>query len=170
MGDQLQEKTICDERSRRWTRNKGGVAACAPKTRGMREKSIWDLKDLSALSNSFVRCDAKRMTEPSRPFPPPRMEGQRWAETGVGVSEAVRFGSRHDTKATCSRSFQLSVKVRASGVRKPPANFFECPEPGSHRPRCPLCSYCDRISALFLPELQNVPASSPSNSELRLRR
>jgi len=43
----------------------------------MREKSIRDLKDLSALSNSFVGCDAKRMTEPRRPFSPPKMEGQR---------------------------------------------------------------------------------------------
>ncbi|KYN07901.1 hypothetical protein ALC62_01083 [Cyphomyrmex costatus] len=95
---------------------------------------------------------------------------QRWKGRGEkereGVSEAVRFGSGHDTKATCSRSFQLSVKVRAFGVRKPLANFFECPESGSHRPRCPLCSYCDRISALFLPELQNVRTFSSANGGL----
>ncbi|KOX70482.1 Lachesin [Melipona quadrifasciata] len=47
------------------------------------------------------------------------------------------------------------LRTRPAGVRKPPANFFECPNPASHRPLCPLCSYCDRISALFLSELQN---------------
>lgn len=64
------------------------------------------------------------------------------------------------------RTFQLSVKVRPAGVRKPPANFFECPKPGSHRPRCPLCSYCDRISALFLSELQNDRRSASSRARV----
>lgn len=85
------------------------------------------------------------------------MRGNGTATSSPERFASVWFGSGHDTKATCSQSFQLSVKVRATGVRKPRANFFECPEVGSHRPRCPLCSYCDRISALFLPELQNVP-------------
>ncbi|KZC06021.1 hypothetical protein WN55_07107 [Dufourea novaeangliae] len=74
-----------------------------------------------------------------------------------------RSDSENDSKATCSRSFQLSVKVRPTGVRKPPANFFECPKPGVvigplplPPSECPLYSYCDRISALFLSELLNV--------------
>ncbi|TGZ49945.1 Uncharacterized protein DBV15_07161 [Temnothorax longispinosus] len=66
-----------------------------------------------------MRCEKNDRAGPS-PFPIPKMEGQR----------GFRSGSGHDTIATCSRSFQLSVKVRAFGVRKPPANFFECPEPG----------------------------------------
>lgn len=101
-----------------------------------------------------MRCEKNDRTESVPLRPTRRWKGKGERKQGRGCPK--RFGLVRDTKATCSRSFQLSVKVQASGVRKPPANFFECPEPGSHRPRCPLCSYCDRISALFLPELQNV--------------
>lgn len=42
------------------------------------EKSIRDLKELSAPGNSFVGCDAKRMTGTrAETLPYPKMEGQR---------------------------------------------------------------------------------------------
>lgn len=75
---------------------RSAIEADARERRGEDEKSIRDLKELSAPGNSFVGRDAKRMTEP------PETQGERKLYDGFG----------YDTKATCSRSFQLSVKVR----------------------------------------------------------
>lgn len=64
---------ISYERGRTIDAERGRTATFA---RGEDEESIRDLKELSAPGNSFVECDAKRMTEPSRPSLP-KTRGER---------------------------------------------------------------------------------------------
>lgn len=70
--------------------------------------------------------------------------GERWS--GPTIRRTIR-------KPPAPGLSNYPLRLVPAWVRKPPANFFEC---WSSSPVSPLCSYCDRISALFLPELQNV--------------
>lgn len=112
MGDQLQEKSG-DRANVRSRRSRGDV-----RSREEDGKSIRDLKEVSVLGNSFVECDAKRMIGPSRLFSTEDRRAEE--EKRRGVAEAVRFGSGHDT---CSRSFQLSVKVRPGSENHQPISL-----------------------------------------------
>lgn len=101
-----------------------GRAVCRGGSQG--EKSIRDLKELSATSLS--RHDAKRMTGPA--VPPSHRDGEsevRARRIGKGLSK--RSDSRERFESHLLPEFP-TIREGPTGVRKPPANFFECPKPG----------------------------------------
>lgn len=83
MGDQLRERVIGDDQG-------GGEVVRTWERRN--EKSIRDLKELSAPGNSVVECDAKRMTGPLFPTKDGRAEVK-----GNGKGFPKRFGLVRDT-------------------------------------------------------------------------
>lgn len=78
---------------------------------------------------------------------------------------------RNSTRPPASLSFQtISREGRGIGGQKTSSQFLWVPaswEVAASVPQCPLCLYCDPISALFLPRLQNKNSAFDTRFEHR---